>query len=123
MLLLITNFLPRLRFALLTATVLFVLSLNHQAVATFRVPVGKTTRVGQPTKVTVVKQKVTLEAIGTLDLHTAPVADAWLPWPSTHSWLPAMRRALAVPRALAGIRPAAVFRARLLVAALSPQAP
>jgi len=123
MLLLITKFLPRLRFALLTATVLFVLSLNHQAVATFRVPAGKNTRVGQPTKVAVVKQKVTLEAIGTLDLHTPSAANAWLPWPSTHSWLPAMRRVLAVPRALAGIRPATVFRARLLVAALSPQAP
>ena len=123
MLLLITNFLPRLRFALLTATVLFLLSLNHQAVATFRVPTSKTARVGQPAKVTVVKQKVTLEAIGTLDLHTAPQADAWLPSPAPYSWLPAVRRALAAPRPLLGIRPAAVFRTRLLVAALSPQAP
>ncbi|WP_157530378.1 hypothetical protein [Hymenobacter norwichensis] len=114
---------PRLRFALLTATVLFVLSLNHQAVATFRVPAGKTTRIGQPAKVTVVKQKVTLEAIGALDLHTAPDAYAWLPWPATYSWLPTLRRVLAAPRPLAGIRPAVVFHARLLVAALSPQAP
>ncbi|UOG74110.1 hypothetical protein MTX78_18560 [Hymenobacter tibetensis] len=102
---------------------LFVLSLNHQAVATFRVPAGKTTRVGQPAKVNVVKQKVTLEATGTLDLHIAPQADAWLPWPTTHVWLPAMRRALAAPRPLLGVLPAAVFRARMLVAALSPQAP
>ena len=123
MLLVITKFLPRLRFALLTATVLFVLSLNHQAVATFRVPTSKTMRLGQPAKVAVVKQKVTLEAIGTLDLDMAPQADAWMPWPASHSWLPAIRRALAAPRPLAGIRPAAVFRARLLIAALSPQAP
>ena len=123
MLLLITKFLPRLRFALLTATVLFLLSLNHQAVATFRVPTSKTTRIGQPAKVTVVKQKVTLEAVGTVDLHTAPQADAWLPGPAPYCWLPAVRRALAAPRPLLGIRPAAVFRARLLVAALSPQAP
>ncbi|WP_375437597.1 hypothetical protein [uncultured Hymenobacter sp.] len=123
MLLLITKFLPRFRFALLTATMLFLLSLNHQAVATFRVPTGKTTRVGQPTKVAVVKQKVTLEAVGTVDLQTAPPTDAWLPGPAPYSWLPAMRRALAASRPHLGIRPAAVFRARLLIAALSPQAP
>ena len=118
-----TQFLPRVRFALLTATVLFVLSLNHQAVATFRVPAGKTTRIGLPARVAVVKQKVTLEATGPLVLHVAPSLEAWLPWPASHSWLPAVRRALATPRPLSGIRPAAVYRTRLLVAALSPQAP
>ncbi len=123
MLLFVTEFLPRLRFALLSATVLFVLSLNHQAVATFRVPTGKMTRIGVPAKVAVVKQKVTLEAIGTLDLPAAPLTAAWLPWPAPQSWLPSVRRALAAPRPLLGIRPAAVFRARLLIAALSPQAP
>jgi hypothetical protein len=123
MLLVITDFLPRLRFALLTATMLFVLSLNHQAVATFRVPTGKTTRLGQRAKVAVVKQKVTLEAIGTLDLSQVPQVAAWLPWPAPHTWLTAVWRALVAPRPLAGIRPAAVFRTRLLVAALSPQAP
>lgn len=120
----LTHFLPRVRFALLTATVLFVLSLNHQAVATFRVPAGKTTRIGVPVRAAVVKQRVTLEAVGPLVLHhAAPELAAWLPWPAPHSWLPALRRALAVPRPLAGIRPAVVFRTRLLVAALSPQAP
>ena len=123
MLLSITHFLPRVRFALLTATVLFVLSLNHQAVATFRVPAGETTRVGLPPRVAVVKQKVTLEATGPLVLHIAPALDAWLPWPTPQSWLQTVRRALAAPRPLAGIRPAAVFRVRLLIAALSPQAP
>ncbi|QNH63024.1 hypothetical protein [Hymenobacter sediminicola] len=118
-----TQFLSRVRFALLTATVLFVLSLNHQAVATFRVPAGKTTRIGLPTRVAVVKQKVTLEATGPLVLHVAPNLEAWLPWPAPHSWLPAVRRALVAPRPLSGIQPAAVYRTRLLVAALSPQAP
>ena len=123
MLLSITNFLPRVRFALLTATVLFVLSLNHQAVTTFRVPAGKTTRIGQPLRVSVVKQKVTLEATGPVMLDMAPALDAWLPWPAPHRWRPALRRALTVPRPLVGIRPAAVYRTRLLIAALSPQAP
>lgn len=123
MLLSITRFLPRVRFALLTATVLFVLSLNHQAVNTLRVPAGKTTRVRLPPRATVVKQKVTLEATGPLAPYVAPALEAWLPWPAPPSWLPAGCQALAAPRPLAGIRPAAVFRTRLLIAALSPQAP
>ncbi|SHK36599.1 hypothetical protein [Hymenobacter psychrotolerans] len=123
MLLPFAQFLSRVRFALLTATVLFVVSLNHQAVATFRVPAGKTTRIGLPARAAVVKQKVTLEATGPLVLHVAPEVEAWLPWPAPHSWLPAIRRTLTVPRPLVGIRPATVYRARLLVAALSPQAP
>jgi len=123
MFLLSTRFLSRLRFALLTATVLFVLGLNHQTVTTFRVVPGKTTRVGLRPKAAVIKQKVNLEAVGPLVLHVAPAADAWLPYPTPQHWLPAVRRALALPRPLAGIWPSAVFRARLLVAALSPQAP
>ncbi|MBW3129004.1 hypothetical protein [Hymenobacter profundi] len=123
MFLLSTRFLSRLRFALLTATVLFVLGLNHQTVTTFRVAPGKTTRVGVRPKAAVIKQKVNLEAVGPLVLHVAPDADAWLPFPTPQHWLPAVRRALAVPRPLAGILPSSIFRVRLLVAALSPQAP
>lgn len=123
MLLLLSTFLSRLSFVLLTATVLFVLALNHQAVATLRAPVGQGARAGLPAKAAVVKQKVTLEATGPLVLHVAPAADAWLPSPAPHRWGPALRRALRVPRPQAGIRPAAVFCARLLVVALSPQAP
>ncbi|GGG30840.1 hypothetical protein [Hymenobacter glacieicola] len=115
--------LPRLRFALITATVLMVLGLNHQAVATLRVlPTGGTTRVAAGPRAAVVKQRVTLEATSPLGLLVAPAADMWLPQPLE---LPV---ALWLPACPAGPRPcpSAVpdwFRVRLLVAALSPQAP
>lgn len=121
-LLFLTAFLPRLRFALLTATVLFVLSLNHQAVATLRVvPVGKTAHVTAG-RTAVVKQRVTLEATSPLGHFLAPAADAWLPLPAPLAapvWRPVGRKE---PQP----RPCAVpdlFRTRLLVAALSPHAP
>lgn len=122
MLLSINQFLPRLRFTLLTATLLFVLSLNHQAVATLRLRDGsKVTRVGVSTRVAVVKQKVTFEGTAPLGLWLAPAAEVWLPAPTP--LFSAFRTALAaVPR----IRPSALpdfFRARLLRAALSPHAP
>jgi len=113
--------LPRLRFALLTATLLFVLSLNHQAVATLRVPVGKTARVGATAKATVVKQKVTFEATASLGPWLAPAADVWLPASEPLIGLRLVSQYKA-PRP----RPCAVpdlFRARLLLAALSPHAP
>ncbi|TGE27018.1 hypothetical protein [Hymenobacter metallicola] len=117
----ISHFLPRLRFTLLTATLLFVLSLNHQAVATFRIPVGKETRVGVGPKAAVVKQKVTLEATAPLGLWLAPAAEAWQPSIEPLVWpRPLGRTASLQPR------PSAVpdlFRSRLLVAALSPHAP
>lgn len=117
----ITSFLPRLRFTLLTATLLFVLSLNHQAVATYRLPVGKATHVGSGPKMAVVKQKVTFEATASLGAWLAPALEAWAPAPVLPTWLgrplqPSVLRP----------RPSAVpdlFRARLLLAALSPQAP
>ncbi|QDA60858.1 hypothetical protein [Hymenobacter jejuensis] len=117
----VTTFLPRLRFAMLTATLLFVLSLNHQAVATFRVPVGKAAHVGAAPKAAVVKQKVTLEATAALAPWLAPAVEAWLPAPEPLTWAVAVR-SQAAPRP----RPCAVpdlFRSRLLLAALSPQAP
>ncbi|HEX8350581.1 MAG TPA: hypothetical protein VF598_11505 [Hymenobacter sp.] len=109
------------RFALLTATLLFVLSLNHQAVATLRVPAGKMTRVGTACRPTVVKQKVTFEATASLGLWLAPAVEAWLPAPEPSLWVWSVVDA-AAPRA----RPSAVpdlFRTRLLLAALSPHAP
>ena len=80
-----------------------------------------TTRVA---KATVVKQKVLLEATAAVKYLVVPLAAAWLPTPAAATaWLPALRRALAVPRLRAGIRAGEVFRARLLAVALSPQAP
>ncbi|SNR43430.1 hypothetical protein SAMN06269173_102392 [Hymenobacter mucosus] len=102
---------------------LFVLSLNHQAVATLRVvPVGKGTRVDAAPRAAVVKQRVNLEATSPLGLFLAPAVDAWLPLPTPVvglGWLP-VRLAQLAPR------PCAIpdlFRTRLLVAALSPHAP
>ncbi|MCC2546818.1 hypothetical protein LJY25_10215 [Hymenobacter sp. BT175] len=111
------------RFTLLTATLLFVLSLNHQAVATLRLPSGKVTRVGQAPKVAVVKQKVMLEATASLALWVAPAAQAWLPETDFLAGL-LPRRVLAF--SVARARPCALpnlFRTRLLIAALSPHAP
>ena len=117
----ITSFLPRLRFTLLTATLLFVLSLNHQAVATYRLPVGKATHVAGGPKAAVVKQKVTFEATASLGAWLAPAQQAWLPALDMPAWLgQALQPTVLRPR------PSAVpdlFRARLLLAALSPQAP
>ncbi|MCA8831570.1 hypothetical protein LF252_13120 [Hymenobacter sp. BT728] len=114
---------PRLRFALITATVLMVLGLNHQAVATLRVlPTGHQARVDAAPRTAVIKQRVTLEATSPLVLDVAPATDAWLPWPLT---LPLVQWQPACPAGLPA-RPSAVpdfFRARLLLAALSPQAP
>jgi hypothetical protein len=113
-----------LRFALLTASVLLVLGLNQRAVSVLRLPVGKgEKRYAAPPKATVVKQKVLLEATTALDHFVAPPAVAWLPSAVPAVWLPALRRVLAAPRLLAGIRAGEVFRARLLAVALSPQAP
>jgi hypothetical protein len=117
----ISHFLPRLRFTLLTATLLFVLSLNHQAVATYRIPGGKETRVGAGPKMALVKQKVTLEATAPLGLWLAPAADVWLPGFEPLIWPRVQRRIAALQP-----RPSAVpdlFRSRLLIAALSPHAP
>ena len=122
---LIARFWFSLRFAWLAATVLLVLGLNQRAVSVLRLPQGTgQTRLAAPPKATVVKQKVQFEATGTVKHFVVPLADAWLPLPTLGTaWLPALRRALVVPRLLAGIRAGEVFRARLLAVALSPQAP
>jgi len=119
----LTRFASRLRFTLLTATLLFVLSLNHQAVATLHLRDGsKAARVGAATRVAVVKKKVTFEGTTPLGLWLAPVADAWPFAPeSLFSRLRVAATAVA-PR----VRPGALtdfFRMRLLRIALSPHAP
>ena len=120
MLALLSRFWFSLRFALLAATVLLVLGLNQRAVSVLR-PIGK----GEArfVRATVVKQKVLLEATSSVKHFVAPPLVAWLPAAVPSLWLPTLRHALAVPRLRAGIRMGAVFRARLLAVALSPQAP
>ncbi|MGY3090596.1 hypothetical protein ACVWYF_003657 [Hymenobacter sp. UYAg731] len=122
---LIARFWFSLRFAWLAATVLLVLGLNQRAVSVLRLPQGTgETRLAAPPKATVVKQKVQFEATGTPKHFVAPPAHAWLPLPTLGSaWLPALRRAMAVPLPLAGVRAGEIFRARLLAVVLSPQAP
>lgn len=121
---LLSRFWFSLRFAWLTATVLLVLGLNQRAVSVLR-PVGKgETTWAAPTRATVVKQKVLLEATGSAKHFVAPLGTAWLPLPAlAATWLPTLRQLLAAPRLRAGIRAGEVFRARLLAVALSPQAP
>ncbi|MDB5234480.1 MAG: hypothetical protein JWR44_1473 [Hymenobacter sp.] len=119
---LLSRFWFSLRFALLAATVLLVLGLNQRAVSVLR-PMDKGEAHFVPTRVTVVKQKVLLEATAALDHFVAPPAVAWLAAAVPALWLPTLRQLLAVPRLRAGIRAGEVFRARLLAVALSPQAP
>ena len=124
MLVLLSRFWFSLRYASLAASVLLVLGLNQRAVNVLRLPVGKgEARFATPSKATVVKQKVLLEATAAPDHFVAPPAVAWLPAAVPTLWFPALRRALAVPRLRAGVRAGEFFRARLLAVALSPQAP
>ncbi|QIX60960.1 hypothetical protein FY528_10155 [Hymenobacter lutimineralis] len=118
-------FLTRLRLVLLQLTLLWVLGLNHQAVAMYRVVAaapGHATRVGAAPKGAVVKQKVTLEATAPLGVWLAPATEAWLPpVPVLPGWpLPTRASIVGAPR------PCAVpdaFRTRLLGASVSPHAP
>jgi hypothetical protein len=126
MLVLLSRFWSLLRFAWLAATVLLVLGLNQRAVSVLRLPAsqGQPTRFAAPPKATVVKQKVMLEATASLAHFVAPPAVAWLPaGVPGFAWPVAVRRALATPRLLMGVGRGTLFRTRLLVTALSPQAP
>lgn len=114
-----------LRLALLAVSVLLSLGLNQREVVAFYQPpaLNKYGTLVLP-MVEVVKKKVALEAALILNHYVAPPALAWQPVPAlAMCWLPRLRRVLAVPQLLAGIRAAEVFRARLLAVALSPQAP
>ena len=112
--------LPRLRLLLLAVSALLVLGLNHRPISVLRAPAGPA-RLAPRT--TVVKQKVLLEAVAALAPFVAPAATAWEPGTAAPGWGRARRRRLAAPRLRAGIGAGAVFRARLLGAAVSPQAP
>lgn len=120
----ITTFAPRLRLMLLSLTLLWVLGLNHQAVAMLRLPesAARATRIGATPRAAVVKQKVSFEATASLGVWLAPAVDAWLPivrplegWPLTAAFLlPAPARAPAV---------SSTFCTRLLGTSVSPHAP
>ncbi|ALD20156.1 hypothetical protein [Hymenobacter sp. DG25A] len=121
----ITTFAPRLRLMLLFFTLLWVLGLNHQAVAMLRLPeplAARAARVGATPRAAVVKQKVSFEATAPLGTWLAPATDAWLPvvrplvgWPLAAALLlPAPARAPAV---------SSTFCTRLLGTSVSPHAP
>ncbi len=115
------TFLAHFRFVLLAATLLFVLGLNHRTVAMLRVPGGQIALIGAAPKEALVKQKVTLEATGSTTIWLAPAADAWFPASVPLTWPRLLAKTLKFapqPGALPDF-----FRARLLLAALSPQAP
>jgi hypothetical protein len=115
------SFLAHLRFVLLAATLLFVLGLNHRTVTTLRVPGGEIARVGASPKAAVVKQKVTLEGTAALAVWLAPAVQAWFPATIPLTW-PRLLAQLLKFAPQSGALPN-FFRARLLLAALSPQAP
>lgn len=115
------SFLAHLRFVLLAATLLFVLGLNHRAVTTLQAPGGQMARIGAAPKAAVVKQKVTLEGTTTLAIWLAPAAHAWFPASVPLTW-PRLLAHMLKFAPQSGASPD-FFRARLLLAALSPQAP
>ncbi|WP_400193612.1 hypothetical protein [Hymenobacter sp. B81] len=121
---LFTAILPRLRFSLLAVTLLLVVGLNNQAVATFRAAPAKANvpqLQGAP-KGTVVKQKVTLEATASLAPWLLPAVDGWLPPAPEARLFATYRPQPAAPRPRPEARPN-WFGARLLGSALSPHAP
>lgn len=119
----LTRFAFHLRFTLLTATLLFVLSLNHQAVATLHLREGsKAAWSGAATRVAVVKKKVTFEGTTPLALWLAPAAVLWPFLPASLFSRLRVAAATAAPRVRPGTLPD-FFRLRLLRAALSPHAP
>ncbi|WP_019947623.1 hypothetical protein [Hymenobacter aerophilus] len=125
--LLLTAFLPRLRLAFLTLTVLMVLGLNHQSVATLRVlPAAEApARAAVSGHTAVVKQRVSLEATPVFVAEIPAAADAWLPVPPLRLPAPPQWPAVARTPTPHPLRSAAkgTFRNRLLRVALSPQAP
>lgn len=121
----ITTFLPRLRLVLLSFTLLWVLGLNHQAVAMLRLPEpasDRATRVGTAPKAAVVKQKISFEATAPLGVWLAPATDAWLPVVRPLVGWPLAPAALAAP-ATPPAATASVYCARLLGTSVSPHAP
>lgn len=122
----LSQFKQFIRVALVALPVLLLLGLNGRVVRLLRPTHPATTQVSAAPRATVIKQKVLLEAASPLGSYVAPAfALGWLPATLPATWLPRLVRR-AVAQATAGTPAtfvAQLCRQRLLVSALSPQAP
>lgn len=122
----LSQFTRLLRVVLVALPVLLLLGLNGRTVSVLRPTPPAGAQVSTAPRATVIKQRVVLEAASPLGSYVAPAfALGWLPPTPFASWQPRqVRRAVALAKVGA---PAAfvaqLCRQRLLVAALSPQAP
>ncbi|TDN37337.1 hypothetical protein E4631_00170 [Hymenobacter sp. UV11] len=115
-----------LRVVLVALPVLLLLGLNGRTVSVLRPTPPAGTQASAAPRATVIKQKVLLEAASPLGSYVAPaLALGWLPPTPLASWQPRLvRRAVALaPVGAPAAFVAQLCRQRLLVAALSPQAP
>lgn len=121
-----SQFKQLLRVVLVALPVLLLLGLNGRTVNMLRPTPPAGAQVSTAPRATVIKQKVLLEAASPLGSYVAPAfALGWLPPTPLASWQPRqVRRAVALaPVGAPAAFVAQLCRQRLLVAALSPQAP
>ncbi len=122
----LSQFKQLLRVALVALPVLLLLGLNGRTVSLLRPAHPASTLLSAAPRATVVKQKVLLEAASPLGSYVAPAfVLGWLPGTLPTAWLPRLvRRAVAQASVSAPVAfVAQQCRQRLLVTALSPQAP
>ena len=122
----LSQFKQLLRVVLVALPVLLLLGLNGRAVSVLRPTPPAGPQVSTAPRATVIKQRVVLEAASPLGSYVAPAfALGWLPPTPFASWQPRLlRRAVALVQAgTPAAFVAQLCRQRLLVAALSPQAP
>jgi hypothetical protein len=115
-----------LRVVLVALPVLLLLGLNGRTVSLLRPTPPAGTQVSAAPRATVIKQKIVLEAASPLGSYVAPAfALGWLPPTPFAGWQPRLlRRAIAqAPIGAPAAFVAQLCRQRLLVCALSPQAP
>ena len=115
-----------LRVVLVALPVLLLLGLNGRTVNLLRPTPLAGAQASAAPRATVIKQKVVLEAASPLGSYVAPAfALGWLPPTPLAGWQPRLlRRAVALaPVGAPAAFVAQLCRQRLLVAALSPQAP
>ncbi len=115
-----------LRVVLVALPVLLLLGLNGRTVSLLRPTPPAGTQANAAPRATIIKQRVVLEAASPLGNYVAPAsALGWLPPTPLAHWQPRqVRRAVALAPVGAPVAfVAQLCRQRLLVAALSPQAP